>query len=41
MLNMLVIAGIIGAAWYYWPQIKAFVGQAVTPKDDDEPPTHI
>ncbi len=35
MLNMLVIAGIAGAAWYFWPQIKAFVGQAVKPVDDE------
>ena len=25
MFNLIVLAGMAGAAWYFWPQIVAFV----------------
>lgn len=31
MLDMLVIAGIAGAVWYFWPQIVAFVKSKTPP----------
>ncbi len=36
MITIIVLAGIAAAAWYYWPQIKAFVAQAWKPLDGDE-----
>mgnify|MGYP001590178793 FL=1 len=30
MFNLLILAGIAGAAWYFWPQIVAFVKPYLT-----------
>ena len=35
MLNMLVIAGIAGAVWYFWPQIKAYLDPTPPPADGE------